>query len=117
MKTYYAEKLLENIKQAIFQNYLTYNCVNDVYSEFIYRFVEAINVIAPAKSIRIKANWKPFLDNQFISVIQRLDKLFRKLKNPGLETNKKNFKVEDNFEVALQEMIIKKKTILWKRTS
>ena len=75
--------------------------MNVVYSEFIYRFVEAINFIAPAKTTRIKANWKPFLDNQFISAIQRLDKLFRKLKHSGLETNKKDFKVEDNFEVAL----------------
>ena len=42
-----------------------------------YRFVEAINFIAPAKSIIVKANSNPWFDNQIMSTIQRWDKLCR----------------------------------------
>ena len=58
MKTYSAEKLLEILREIILPNYLTYTCVNDIYSDFIYRFVGAIHFIAPAKRIRVKANSK-----------------------------------------------------------
>ena len=41
-----------------------------------------------------------------MSVIQRRDKLYKKLKHSGLETDKDNFKV---VKVHLQKMILKKK--------
>ena len=59
MKRYFAEKFLEILREIVFPNYLTYACVNDVYSDFTYRFVEAINFIAPSKKIRMKADSKP----------------------------------------------------------
>ena len=71
----------------------------------IYRFVEAINFIAPSKKIRMKANSKPWFGNQVVPAIQRRDKLYKKFKHSGLETD------EDNFKVAkrhLQKMILKK---------
>ena len=80
--------------------------MNDAYSDFIYRFVEAINFIAPSKKIRVKANSKPLSDNQIVSAIQRLDKLYKKFKHSGLETDKDNFKVT---KIHLQKMILKKK--------
>ena len=46
MKRYCAEKFLEILREIVFPNYLTYTCVNDAYSDVIYRFVEAINFIA-----------------------------------------------------------------------
>ena len=60
LKRYSAEKFLEILREIVFPNYLTYTCVNDAYSDFIYRFVEAINFIAPSKKIRVKANSKPW---------------------------------------------------------
>ena len=54
----------------------------------------------------MKVNSKPWFDNQIVSAIQRQDKLYKKFKNSGLETDK------DNFEFAklhLQKMILKKK--------
>ena len=80
--------------------------MNDAYSDFIYRFVEAINFIAPSKKIRVKANSKPWFDNQIVSAIQRRDKLYKKFKHSGLETDKDNFKVA---KMHLQKMILKKK--------
>ena len=59
MKRYFGEKFLEILREIVFPNYLTYACVNDVYSDFTYRFVEAINFVAPSKKIRMKADSKP----------------------------------------------------------
>ena len=87
MKGYSAEKVLEILREIIFPNYLTYTCVNDAYSDFIYRLAGAISFIAPSKKIRVKANLKPWFDNQ------RRDKLYKKFKHFGLETDKDNFKV------------------------
>ena len=49
LKRYSAEKFLEVLREIVFPNFLTYTCVNDAYSDFIYRFVEGINFIAPIK--------------------------------------------------------------------
>ena len=54
----------------------------------------------------MKANSKPWFDNQIVSAIQRQDKLYKKLKHSGLETDKDNFKVA---KMHLQKMILKKK--------
>ena len=89
-----------------FPNYLTYTCVNDAYSDFVYRFVEAINFIALAKKIRVKVNSKPWFDNQILSAIQIRDKLYKKFKHSGLETDKDNAKVA---KMHLQKMILMKK--------
>ena len=56
MKRYSAYKFLEILRKIIFPNYLTYTCVNNAYSDFIYRFVRAINFIVPAKKISVKGN-------------------------------------------------------------
>ena len=77
--------------------------MNDTYSDFIYRFVEAINFTTPSKKIRVKVNSKPWFDNQIVSAIQERDKLYIR---SGLEIDKDNFKVT---EMHLQDMIVKKK--------
>ena len=112
MKQYSAEKCLENLREIVFPNYLTDIGVNNAYSDFIYRFVEAINFIARAKRIRVKPNSKPLFDNRLMSVIQRRDKLYKKFKHSGNETDKDNFKVA---KMHLQKMILKKKKSFFKR--
>ena len=106
MKRYSAEKFLEILREIVFPNYLTYACVSDACSNFIYRFAEAISFIAPSKKIRVKANSKPWFDNQVVSAIQRRDKLYKKFKYSGLETDRDNFKVA---KMHLRKMILKKK--------
>ena len=63
LKRYSAKKFLEILREIVFPNNLIYTCVNDAYSDFIYRFLEAINFIAPSKKIRVKANPKSWFDN------------------------------------------------------
>ena len=75
LERYSPEKFLEILREIIAPNYPIYTCVNDVYSDFIYRFVEAINFIALSKNIGVKASSKPWFDNQIVSAIQRQDKI------------------------------------------
>ena len=74
-------------------------------SDFIYRSVGGINFIVPSKKIREKTNSKPWFDDQILSAIQRRDKLYKKFKHSGLETDTDNFKVA---KMHLQKMILKK---------
>ena len=69
--------------------------------EILREIVGAINFIAPSKKIRVKTNSKPWLDNQIVSATQKRDKLFKKFKYAGLETDK------DTEE---------KEILLWRRT-
>ena len=43
--------------------------------------------------MRVKANSKPWIDNLIVSAIQRWDRLYKKFKHSGLQTDKDNFKV------------------------
>lgn len=59
---------MKNIRKIVFPNYLTFTCLNDAY--FISGFVGSINSIAPAKTIRLKVNLKPWFDDEVMSSIQ-----------------------------------------------
>ena len=59
-----------------------------------------------SKKIRVKADSKSWFDNQIMPAIQRRDKLYKKFKHSGLETDKDNFKIT---KMQLQKMILKKK--------
>ena len=54
----------------------------------------------------MKANSKPWFDNQIVSAIQRRYKLYKKFKYSDVKTDKDNFKVA---KIILQKMILKKK--------
>ena len=106
LKRHSADKVLEILSEIVFANCLTYTCVNNAYSDFIYRFAEAIIFIEPSKRIRVKANSEPWFNSQIVSAIQRRDKLYKNFKHSGRETDKDNFKVT---KMHLQEMILRKK--------
>ena len=93
LKRYSAEKFLEILREIVYPNYLTYTCVNDAYPDFIRRFVEAINFIAPSKKLEWRLTQNLGFDNQIVSAIQRWDKLHKNFKHSGLETDKDSFKV------------------------
>ena len=64
--------------------------------------------------IYIKANSKPWFDNQIMSAIQRRNKLYEKFKHSGLKSEKDNFKVT---KMRLQKMILKKNKSSLKKNS
>ena len=86
--------------------------MHDAYSDFIYRFVEAINSADPSQKIRVKANSKPWFDNQIVPAIQKRHKLYKKFKHSGLETDKDNFKVT---KMHLQKMMLKKRKFYFEK--
>ena len=106
LNRYSAENFLEILREILFPNFVTYICLNDAYSDFIYRFAETISFIAPSKKIRVEANSKPWFDNQTVSAIKRRDKPYKTFKPSGLETDRDNFKVA---KMHLQKMVLKKK--------
>ena len=57
----------------------------------------------------MKANSKPWFDNQIISAIQKRDKLLKKFRHSGVETDKGNFKVT---KMHLHKMILTIKILL-----
>ena len=54
----------------------------------------------------MKANLKPWSDNEIVSAIRRQDKLYKMFKHSDLEIDKDDFKVA---KMHLQKMILKKK--------
>ena len=64
------------------------------------------DLLCPSKKLRLKANSKPWIDSETISAIRRRDKLFKKYKKSGLETDKDHFR---SAKMALQKAISKKK--------
>ena len=106
MRRYSLKKTLKNLREIVFSNYMAYACFNNAYSNFIFRFAEAMNYIAPAKKVRRKANLKYWFDNQIMSAIKGRDKLYKKFKHSGLETDQDNF---EDTEMHLQKMIPEEK--------
>ena len=76
LKRYSAAKYLENLRDIILQIYVTYTCVNNALSDFMYISAEAIKFIAPVRRIKVKANSKLWF-NQIMSAMQRRDKFYK----------------------------------------
>ena len=89
--------------QSFFQ--LTDPCVNDAHSDFIYRF-RSNKSHRPSKKDQSEDQLKPWFGNQIMTAIQRQDKLYKKFKHSGLETDQDYFKV---VKMHLKKMILKKK--------
>ena len=70
------------------------------------------DLLCPRKKLRLKANSKPWIDSETISEIRRCDKLFKKYKKSGLETNKDHF---PSIKMALQKAISKKKNSFFQK--
>ena len=96
MKRYSAEMFLEILREIVFPNYLTYTCANDAYSDFIYNSVEAINFIAPAKTIRVKLNSKLSLIMKFCQ--QYKDGINTKMHVQKMILKKKKFHLEEELD-------------------
>ena len=53
MKHYKIKNFKETLKKIHFPDYLKYSCIN---SDFINKFLRAIDSVAPTKKLRVKAN-------------------------------------------------------------
>ena len=83
MKNYTKEKFLELLRKTDFPN--------KAYQDFIFKLSEVTDLLYPSKKLRLKTNSKPWIDSETISAICRMDKLFKKHKKSGLQTDKDQF--------------------------
>ena len=74
------EIFMEKLRWIKFPDYLNHNCVNDVYQNFVSKFLQKVDSVRPIRTIRI------------LNPIQNRDKHYKKLKQSGKETDKDNFK-------------------------
>ena len=58
MKRYSGKKILEILREVVLPNYRNHTCVNDAYSYLMYRFLGAINFIAPSKKDKSEGQLK-----------------------------------------------------------
>ena len=70
------------------------------------------DLLCQSKKLRLKANSKPWRDSEAVSAIRKGDKLFKKYKKSGLETDKDNFR---SAKMALQKAISQKKKSFFSR--
>ena len=87
MKNYTKAKFLELLRKTDFPGYTTFTCLNKAYQGFISKLSEVIDLLCPSKKLGSKDNSKPWIDPETISAIRRRDKLFKKYKRSGLETD------------------------------
>ena len=87
MKNYTKEKFLELLRETDFPDYTTFTCLNKAYQDFIFKLIEVIDLLCPSKKLKLKASSKLWIDPETISAIRRRDKLFKKYKRSGLETD------------------------------
>ena len=80
MKNYTKELLIEKLSVTEFPDYSTFDGVNGAYSDFLTRFMYAIDSISPVKQVRIKTNTKPWFDGIVLEAIRVRDKLRKKYK-------------------------------------
>ena len=66
-----------------------------------------IDLSCPNKKLRLKANSKPSTDSETISAIRRRDKVFKKYKKSGLETDKDHFRSKNY--IRKRNLFFKKK--------
>ena len=71
---------MEKLRWIKFPDYLNHNCVNDVYQNFVSKFLQKVDSVRPIRTIRI------------LNPIQNRDKHYKNLKQSGKETDKDNFK-------------------------
>ena len=112
MKNYTKEKCLELLRKTDFPDYTTFTCLNKAYQDLIFKVSEVIDLLCPSKKLRLKANSKPRIDSETILAIRRRDKLFKKYKKSGLETEKDHFR---SAKMALQKTISKKRNLFFQK--
>ena len=65
---------IEKFKEIHFSDYVRYTSVSVICSNFVNKFVGAINHVALIKKVRVRTNSKSEFDVEIISVIERRDK-------------------------------------------
>ena len=112
MKDLSTEIYEEVLGKLTFPDYENLGCVNKAYLSS--KIVDAVNKVAPTKTIRVKNNTNQWFDGKIAEKIAARDKLFRKLKKSKLRVDEILYKESRNTVPAL---IKDKRNLLPKKLS
>ena len=71
------ENFERELKNIALPNYETFSDVNSAYSDLVNKIIQAINNLAPYKTIRVKNQSNEWLDGELAEQIFNRDKLFQ----------------------------------------
>jgi len=92
MKKYTKELFIQKLSEIQFPDYSIFESINEAYTDFITKFMIAIDSISPLKQVRVKTNTKPWFDGNILEAIRVRDKLRKKYKKSGLQVDFDMFK-------------------------
>ena len=76
LRNYSAEKLTSTLRDIKFQNYDIFSDVSVAYADFTKKISDAIDNVAPTKTIRIKNNSQDWFDSEIAEAIKLREKYF-----------------------------------------
>ena len=62
LKNYFDEICVEKLRSVKFLDYSYNTCVNNIYQEFLYKFLSAVDSSAQIRTLKVKSNTKPWFD-------------------------------------------------------
>ena len=70
MKNYTKELFIQKLNEIQFPDYSILENVNEAYSDFVSKFMTAIDSICPLRQVRVKTNTKPWFDGNILEAIR-----------------------------------------------
>ena len=107
LRNYSAEKLISTLKDIKFPNYDIFPDVNVAYADLTKKTSDAIDNVAPTKTLRIKNNSQDCFDSEIAEAFKLREKCFKKFK-------KSNFHMDYDFYIEAKynvQKLIKQKKI------
>ena len=106
LKNYSMENFEQELKNIAFPNYGKFSDVNSPYSDLVNKITQALNNLAPCKTIRVKNQSNEWFDGELAEQISNRDKLFKKFKKSKLHIDELIYKEAKN---TVQRLIKEKK--------
>ena len=79
MRNYLDEISMEKLRSIEFPDYSNHKWVNDAYQNFVSKFLQAVDSVAPDRIIRVKSNTNPWFD---IDVLYTIQNCYMRYKKP-----------------------------------
>ena len=92
IKNYTVEKFIEELNSSNFRNYETFDDIDNAYSDFISRFMAAIDKVAPLREIRVKNRTQDWFDRDIFQALKSRNEKLKKFKKSKLIIDQEKLK-------------------------
>ena len=96
-RKYTPELFVQILKDLNFADYKNFDDINVAYNNFSVKLLQAINISAPLKEIRVKNDNQEWFDGEILDAILSRDKLFKKFKKSRLVNDELCYKQSKYF--------------------